>query len=157
MVTRSFNTKLELELEPVWYNEPPMILVKLNSYPLFDDYLKDCKVIQFDKNLIEGHQRLSINFFNKKNVDTKGDLDKAIKINSLTFMGIKSKKFIWKGLYIPQYPEPWATEQKNLGNNLEPILSNQTYLGWNGEWALDFTVPIFSWIHHVENLGWIYK
>jgi hypothetical protein len=29
-------------------------------------------------------------------------------------------------------------------------------MGWNGRWELNFRVPIFTWIHQLENLGWIY-
>lgn len=53
-----------------------------------------------------------------------------------------------------------------LGNDIELSLgqtetlpkfqTNATYLGWNGLWVLEFELPIFTWIHKLENLGWIY-
>jgi hypothetical protein len=79
-----------------------------------------------------------------------------VRITSLAFNGIASAKFIWHGRYCPEYPEPWATEQQAQGLVLESEISNTDYLGWNGEWSLDFTVPVFTWIHKTENLGWIY-
>jgi hypothetical protein len=36
------------------------------------------------------------------------------------------------------------------------LLKNHTYLSWNGKWTLTFDVPVFTWIHRVQNLGWIY-
>ena len=65
---------------------------------------------------------------------------------------IQDPKFAWAGIYRPEYPEPWASEQTNLATEL----SSHTYLGWNGTWRLTFGVPVFTWIHQVQNLGWIY-
>lgn len=31
-----------------------------------------------------------------------------------------------------------------------------SYLGWNGMWKFQFEIPIFTWIHKLEGLGWIY-
>ena len=76
----------------------------------------------------------------------------AVIIDSVSFFGIQDPKFAWAGIYRPEYPEPWASEQTNLATEL----SSHTYLGWNGTWRLTFGVPVFTWIHQVQNLGWIY-
>jgi len=80
----------------------------------------------------------------------------AVVVESVTFFGIEDPKFAWAGIYMPVYPEPWATEQQDQGVVLKQHLSPHTYLGWNGKWTLTFSVPIFTWIHKVQNLGWIY-
>lgn len=80
----------------------------------------------------------------------------AVIIEKISFFNIEDPRFVWTGIYHPCYPEPWATEQKNQGVVLQPQLKNQTYLGWNGKWTLTFKVPIFTWIHKIQNLGWIY-
>ena len=76
----------------------------------------------------------------------------AVEIESVTVEGITVDRFKWAGIYTPNYPEPWASTQTNL----QPTLQSATYLGWNGRWELPFSVPIFTWIHQTENLGWIY-
>ena len=69
---------------------------------------------------------------------------------------INSEKYVWQGSYRPVYPEPWATQQKNLGNKPKPTVESATYLGWNGQWTLNYSTPIFTWIHKLKNHGWIY-
>tara|TARA_R110000868_G_scaffold295331_1_gene555741 strand:- start:1003 stop:1431 length:429 start_codon:yes stop_codon:yes gene_type:complete len=80
------------------------------------------------------------------------DATTAVIIDSVSFFGIRDPKFAWAGVYRPNYPEPWASEQTNLASELSP----HTYLGWNGCWSLTFGVPVFTWIHQTQNLGWIY-
>jgi hypothetical protein len=80
----------------------------------------------------------------------------AVVIEDVSFFGIKDPKFAWTGVYEPVYPEPWATEQRSQGVALNPQLSPHTYLGWPGKWTLTFDVPVFTWIHKTQNLGWIY-
>jgi hypothetical protein len=77
----------------------------------------------------------------------------AIEIKSVTIEGMTLDRFKWSSRYYPVYPEPWASEQT------EPLPDYQvsaTYLGWPGRWELHFDTPIFTWIHKLENLGWIY-
>lgn len=80
----------------------------------------------------------------------------AVVVESVSFFGIEDPKFAWAGVYEPRYPEPWATEQADQGVVLKPQLCSHTYLGWNGKWTLTFDVPVFTWIHKIQNLGWIY-
>ena len=80
----------------------------------------------------------------------------AVVIESVSFFDIEDPKFAWAGVYTPVYPEPWATEQQDQGVVLKPHLCPHTYLGWNGKWTLTFDLPVFTWIHRVQNLGWIY-
>lgn len=103
-----------------------------------------------------GEHELNIDFLNKKNTDTIGQNDKALKIDKIILNGITSDKFVWEGVYEPIYPQPWANEQKILGKKLDKFIKPATYLGWNGRWKLIYSVPLFSWIHKIENLGWIY-
>jgi hypothetical protein len=80
----------------------------------------------------------------------------AVIVQDVSFFGIEDPKFAWQGIYTPIYPEPWATEQHDLGIVLKRHLVPHTYLCWPGKWTLTFDVPVFTWIHRVQNLGWIY-
>ena len=80
----------------------------------------------------------------------------AVIVKSVSFFGIEDPKFAWAGIYEPNYPEPWASQQRSQGVVLKPQLNAHTYLGWPGKWTLTFTVPVFTWIHQTQNLGWIY-
>jgi hypothetical protein len=107
--------------------------------------------------LLSDKQNISVTFKNKKDSDTIPGGDKAVRIDKIVFNNINSDRFVWAGKYIPIYPNPWAGEQLAQGIVLDPILRYHNYLGWNGTWSLDFTVPIFTWIHTIEDLGWVYR
>ena len=81
----------------------------------------------------------------------------AVVVERVDFFGIQDPKFAWLGVYEPVYPEPWASQQRSQGVALNPQLTAHTYLSWPGKWTLTFTVPVFTWIHRVQNLGWIYS
>jgi hypothetical protein len=93
---------------------------------------------------------LLIEHYNKASFDAFT----AVEIVSVSFFGITDPKFAWQGVYTPVYPEVWASEQLTP---LPATITPQTYLGWNGTWRLDFSVPVFTWIHRVQNLGWLYQ
>lgn len=78
----------------------------------------------------------------------------AVEIVSVSFFGIQDPRFAWTGTYTPVYPEPWASEQLTP---LPSTITPQTYLGWNGSWELEFSVPVFTWIHRTQALGWLYQ
>jgi hypothetical protein len=85
-----------------------------------------------------------VEFLNKLPNDTVpgSNLDKAVVIESVSFFGITDPKFAWAGVYHPVDQDP---------------LSAHTYLSWNGTWTLRFDVPVFTWMHQVQDLGWIYQ
>lgn len=76
------------------------------------------------------------------------DHDTAVIVKEIKFFNISDPKFIWAGVYYPEYPEHYP-------NKTSP-LPGQGYLGWNGVYRLEFSVPVFTWIHQTQNLGWIY-
>ena len=145
----------DIVLEPIFHDDPPSIKVRLTDKEIFSGRLLEQTSVKFDTKLPEGVYNLSVEFNNKTDRDVIPDLglDKAVVIKSLTLAGVQSSKFVWSGVYVPNYPEPWYSQQNSRPDER---LINQTYLGWNGVWTLTFTSPIFTWIHKIENLGWIY-
>jgi hypothetical protein len=93
---------------------------------------------------------LEINFCNKPTLDH----DMAVIVDSVEFFGVSDPKFVWQGVYRPKYSEPWYSQQCPTPAS---TLSNCNYLGWNGQWRLEFDVPVFTWMHQVQDLGWIYQ
>ena len=93
---------------------------------------------------------LEINFCNKPELDH----DMAVMVDSVEFFGISDPKFVWQGVYRPEYPEPWYSQQRPVP---APTLPACNYMGWNGQWRLDFGVPVFTWMHQLQDLGWIYQ
>jgi hypothetical protein len=105
-------------------------------------------VLRFDLDLNLGEHKLLLELSGKANKDA----ETAVIIDSIKIEGMELDRAKWAGLYYPIYPESWAASQTDLSD----VLTNCTYVGWNGLWVLEFTVPIFTWVHKLENLGWIY-
>lgn len=157
MDIKKFKTKIELHISPVYHNEPPLCKVKFSNSIFYKEELTQNKIYFYEEMLTEGTYNLEISLLNKKNLDTINGKDKAIQIDKIVLNNIESKQFAWQGIYQPIYPEPWANQQKKLGKTLEKFLPYCNYLGWNGTWRLTYSIPIFTWIHKVENHGWIYE
>ena len=143
MVTQHL-VKLSVTLRPV---DQPNVKVGVNG---------DILTVVLDKT-----QTMDFEFTSDKDCQLTVELvDKkdheAVVVESVSFFGITDPKFAWAGVYEPQYPEPWATQQHDLGVVLKQHLSPHTYLSWPGKWTLTFDVPVFTWIHRLQNLGWIY-
>ena len=155
MVT-DYPVHLEVQLRPVWHTDPPEINIGINN-DIQKVVLQSEQTFYYNFTATD-QAKLTVEFLNKTNQDTVVDqgLDKAVIIESISFFGITDPRFVWQGVYTPIYPEPWATEQQKQGIVLKQHLTNQTYLAWNGKWTLTFTIPVFTWIHRVQNLGWIY-
>jgi hypothetical protein len=138
MAIKIYPVDIEILLKPVGYPKCRIIL---------DDQQQELTVEQesWVKLFYQGHGsiRLSIEHFGKADSDPST----ALIVEQIKFNEITSPKFVWAGLYSPNYP-------KHLSGDSE--LKYHNYLSWNGVWTLDFTLPIYTWIHKIENLGWIY-
>lgn len=77
------------------------------------------------------------------------DPNTAVIVKNISFFGISDPKFVWAGTYYPQYPQHYADKRSPL--------PGQGYLGWNGVYLLEFTVPVFTWIHQTLDMGWLYR
>ena len=51
--------------------------------------------------------------------------------------------------------DDWARySDGSPGATLDPLYGN--YVCWNERWYLPIRLPAFTWLHKLENLGWIY-
>ena len=136
--------KMSVTLRPV---DQPNVRLGVNG-DLFPITLDKTETINFEF-MSDKDCQLTVELVDKKDQE-------AVVVESVSFFGIEDPKFAWAGVYTPNYPEPWAAEQRTQGVVLKQHLGPHTYLGWPGKWALTFDVPVFTWIHRVQNLGWIY-
>ena len=149
----TYPVKLDIHLGSIWHSDPPVIVIGVdNNFEQTTLSTDQVFHYEFDAN---GSSILTVELKNKTDADTIPDqgLDKAVIIKSISFFDITDPRFVWAGEYRPCYPEPWASQQSDLNS----VLKNHNYLGWNGKWSLTFDVPVFTWIHKIQNLGWIYS
>jgi hypothetical protein len=143
-----YNTDISIQLSPEGITKP-IITYGVDNQNINTITIDETMSITFSLDFVEGTHSVFLDFANK----TNNTADMALIIDSVTIEGMTLDRFKWAGLYYPDYPEPWASEQTEL---LPKVRTNSTYLGWNGRWELPFTAPIFTWIHNLENLGWLY-
>jgi hypothetical protein len=147
MTTEYPIVKLAVTLTPVFDKTAPDVLISVPGQIIRKTL---CKTQRFELEFAAPWGWLEVVFLNKPELDNS----MSVSIDTVEFFGISDPKFAWKGVYTPIYPEPWYSEQLIKP---EKELPGATYLGWNGAWRLNFTVPVFTWMHQVQGLGWIYQ
>jgi hypothetical protein len=153
--------KFKLELHATMWDRPPHAEILINDVSQFKEDITGTEdkpdVIEFEHELEEGKEyKLTINRSGKdKNqtvVNDKGDLlkDQLLHIKSIEIDEIDIGALVYEGVYTPQYPEPWATQQRAAGTELRESFKNVTCMGHNGTWRFKFESPFYMWL--LENL-----
>lgn len=144
------DTRIDILIKPIWFDRIPTARIGI------DGDLKEIAVTEptwFNFSIDKPRDSkivLTIEHYGKTNKDTDmiNNRDTALCIEEIKLNDLTSPKFIWASMYCPDYPDHYPDKI--------PELHGANYLGWNGIWTLDLTVPIYTWIHQVEGLGWIY-
>ena len=153
--------KFKLELYATMWDKPPHAEILINEQSVFEQDITGTEekpdLIELEHELEEGKEyNLIINRSGKgKNqtvINDKGDIlkDQLLHIKSIEIDEIDLGALVYEGIYTPQYPEPWATQQKQDGIELKESFKNVTQMGHNGEWRITFSSPFYMWL--LENL-----
>jgi|TARA_R110000782_G_scaffold41706_1_gene95374 hypothetical protein len=153
--------KFKLELHATMWDRPPHAEILINDKSYFNGDITGTEqkpnVIEFEHECTEGQ---AYNFIIKRSgkrrnetiVNDKGDIlkDQLLNIKSIEIDEIDIGALVYEGIYQPQYPEPWATQQKQDGIDLPKTFKNVTQMGHNGTWTFSFESPFYMWL--LENL-----
>ena len=153
--------KFKIELFATMWDKSPRAEILINDQIHFDGNITGTEskpdLIEFEHELEEGKDySLIINRSGKGRKQTvindKGDIlkDQLLHIKSIEIDEIDIGALMYEGVYTPQYPEPWASQQRESGNELQESFKNVTQMGHNGEWKFTFTSPFYMWL--LENL-----
>ena len=153
--------KFKLELYATMWDKPPTADILIGDQSYFNDAITGTEqkpdVIEFTHEFEEGTKgELVIKRAGKTPrqtiVNDKGDIlkDQILHIKSVEIDQIDIGALVYEGVYSPEYPEPWASQQKAAGNDLPESFTNVTIMGHNGTWKLAFTSPFYMWL--LENL-----
>lgn len=157
-IVRTYGVTVDVHLKSIFWHRHPTVKVKLNDKEQNLTLSQDTFVSFVSEANKDDKFILSVEHYGKtaKDHDVVHNLDTAVVVDRIVLNGIESRRFIWQGLYTPHYEETYVADLQRNGVTLEPVLKNCNYLGWNGVWSLEFTAPVFTWIHQLEHLGWIY-
>jgi len=153
--------KFKLELYATMWDRPPHAEILINDKSYFageitgDENTPD--VIEFEHELAEGSDyHLTIKRSGKINnqtvINDNGDIlkDQMLHIKQIEIDEIDIGALVYEGVYTPEYPEPWASQQRDSGEVLQESFKNATQLGHNGVWRFSFSSPFYMWL--LENL-----
>ena len=153
--------KFKLELYATMWDKPPHAEILINGQSHFKSDITGTEdkpeVIEFELELEEGKEyNLIIKRSGKGKsqtlVNEKGDIlkDQLLHIKGIEIDEIDIGALVYEGVYTPQYPEPWATQQREAGIELQKSFKNVTGMGHDGEWKFTFASPFYMWL--LENL-----
>ena len=153
--------KFKLELYATMWDKPPHAEIIVGDKSYYNDDITGTEdkpnVIEFEAELEEDKEsffviKRSNKFNNQTVVNENGDLlkDQLLHIKSIEIDEVDIGGLVYEGVYTPAYPEPWATQQKEAGVELEKSFKNVTQIGHNGTWEFKFVTPFYMWL--LENL-----
>jgi|TARA_R110002153_G_scaffold6783_1_gene30848 hypothetical protein len=151
----------KLELYATMWDQPPHAEILIGDKSHFKGDITGTEdnpnLIEFEHEFTEGEKgELIINRSGKTVPQTvindNGDLlkDQLLHIKKIEVDEVDLGALVYEGVYTPQYPEPWATQQREAGTELPESFKNVTSMGHDGTWRFKFESPFYMWL--LENL-----
>ena len=153
--------KFKLELYATMWDKPPHAEILINDKSYFTSDITGTEgkpnVIEFEVDMDEGKEynlviKRSGKDKNQTVINDKGDLlkDQLLQIKAMEIDEIDIGSLVYEGVYTPDYPEPWATQQRQAGVELRESFKNVKAMGHDGKWSFKFGSPFYMWL--LENL-----
>jgi hypothetical protein len=153
--------KIRLELYATMWDLPPHVEIIVGDKSYFDGNITGTEnkpdIIEFVNEFEEGQSyflriKRSGKLGSQTVVNEKGEIikDQLLHIKNLEIDSMDLGSLVYEGVYVPEYPDPWATQQKQKGIELASSFKNAKDLGHNGTWTLKFDSPFYLWL--LENL-----
>ena len=153
--------KFKLELYATMWDKPPHAEIMINDQSHFEGDISGTEekpnIIEFEHELEEDKEHNLIlkrkgKERNQTVINDKGDIlkDQLLHIKSIEIDEIDIGGLVYEGVYTPNYPEPWASQQREAGVDLQKSFKNVTQMGHDGEWKFSFASPFYMWL--LENL-----
>jgi len=146
--------KFSINLFAEYWDKPPKVLILLDDKIHFEKeldkgsnnltFVETCK---FD----EPH-RLTIIRSGKNNSQVKVNsngilLDQYVVLQKIIIDGVDIQNIIQsRSIFEANYPEPWASQQRNSGIQLEKEAIGVTTFGHNGTWYFNFSSPFYEYL-----------
>jgi hypothetical protein len=150
----SENIYFDIQLESTFWDRPPKLEVVVDGesvgHYVVDQpeyHIRFQRIMSFDCCHV-----LALRRSGKTNDQTRvledGSYDtQMLHIKNIRLDNIDLRNLVWdRSTFIPEYPEPWATEQRAQGVELEHQVTGEMYLGHNGVWQFEFTSPIYKFL-----------
>ena len=153
-------SNIQIILEPNYVTNPPKADIYINDikhavckFGATDESIEHNLVLDLqNKNTIRIHR------YGKTNQDTimVGDelyVDQSLHIRNIIIDRVPLEKILQIGIFYPDYPEPWATQQREQGIELPKSETWRSSIYHNGNCHLDFNMPIHPWFFANLNIS----
>lgn len=149
----SENIFVDLRLGGEFWQKPPEVDIFVDG-KLIQSHLVDRTDyhVRFRHVMDFGPHRLELRRKNKTNDQNRLLPDgsyqgQLLHINQVRLDNIDLRNLVLHTCkFRPEYPEPWASQQREAGIILENELIGETHLGHNGVWTFDFISPIYMFL-----------
>lgn len=149
----SENIFVDLRLGGEFWQKPPEVDIFVDG-KLIQSHLVDRTDyhVRFRHVMDFGPHRLELRRKNKTNDQNRLLPDgsyqgQLLHINQVRLDNIDLRNLVLHTCkFQPEYPEPWASQQREAGIILENELIGETHLGHNGVWTFDFISPIYMFL-----------
>ena len=153
--------KFKLGLYATMWDKTPHAEIMINDKSHFKGDISGTEdkpdLIEFEHEFTEGEKseliiKRSGKIKGQTVVNENGDVlkDQLLHIKAIEIDEIDIGALVYEGVYTPQYPEPWASQQRQAGVELQESFKNVTSMGHDGKWSFKFESPFYMWL--LENL-----
>jgi hypothetical protein len=151
----SEHIKFEITVTPVFWDKPPGMSVIIDGIEKYNSLITEKTVVEFSHVLLfDSPHMLEIRRYGKddsqtKQLDDGSWKDQVLELTQVKIDGVDIRNLIWAHSWNePEYPEPWASNQREQGNELEERVYGETVFGHNGNWKFEFNSPFYK---HIMN------
>ena len=150
----SENIFFDIILESTYWDQPPELEILIDGDSIGhytvdqrEYHIRFRRVMAFDQ-----PHTLELRRTGKNNDQTKIMPDGSLQTQMLEIKTVRLDNIDLKNLILcdsnfePDYPEPWASEQRAAGHELETSVPGELYLGHNGVWRFNFDSPIYKFL-----------
>ena len=145
-----------IELFGTFWDKVPSCKVCINDTEVWSGDVDGTKdnptVIKFNHRL-EADQEYHLKFDRQgkdisQTIVENGEMvkDQMLHIKSILIDEIDIGSLVYMGVYEPEYPEPWKSDQIKAGVDLPKTQKFVTEMGHNGTWTFTFTSPLYMWL-----------
>jgi hypothetical protein len=150
----SENIFFDIILDTTYWDQPPKLEVLVDNksvgkyiidQPEF--HIRFRQVMSFDQTHTLELRRTGKTQDQTRMSDDGTFVTQMLHIKTIKLDNIDLRNLIWhSSQFEPEYPEPWASEQRDQGIELESQVLGEMYLGHNGTWRFTFTSPIYKFL-----------
>jgi hypothetical protein len=144
--------RFDLELCTQFWRTPPGVDIWIDQHKICSLTIDRDQHYQFDHLCVFGDHELRLVRHGKSDAETRQDINghyetQTLSLTSLMIDGIDIKNIMLDRChYYPDYPEPWASQQRSQGHELESVVKGEIIFGHNGIWRFRFRSPFYKFM-----------